>query len=93
MEDVKYAHIDDAEVISEGVDTEATTEEDLKAKETNERVQQYIREWQEMYTKMHTPFKREYHKVGRNEICPYCDSGLKFKKCECYKTYGEQVNY
>ena len=92
MEDVKYAHIDDAEVISEGVDTEATVE-DLEAKEKNERVQQYIREWQEMYTKMHTPFKREYRKVGRNEICPFCDSGLKFKHCECYKTYGEQTSY
>lgn len=89
MEDVKYAHIDDAEVISEGVDTEATVE----AKENNERVQQYIREWQEMYTKMHTPFKREYRKVGRNETCPFCDSGLKFKHCECYKTYGEQTSY
>ena len=93
MEDVKYAHIDDAEVISEGVNTEATAEEDLKAKESNERVQQYIREWQEMYTKMHTPFKREYSKVGRNEICPFCDSGLKFKHCECSQTYGEQVSY
>ena len=92
MEDVKYAHIDDAEVISEGVDTEATVE-DLEAKENNERVQQYIREWQEMYTKMHTPFKREDRKVGRNEICPFCDSGLKFKHCECYKTYGEQTSY
>lgn len=92
MEDVKYAHIDDAEVINEGVDTEATAE-DLKAKENYERVQQYIREWQEMYTKMHTPFKREYSKVGRNEICPFCDSGLKFKHCECFQTYGEQVNY
>lgn len=90
MEDVKY--IEDAEVINEGIDTEATVE-DLEAKEKNERVQQYIREWQEMYTKMHTPFKREYRKVGRNEICPFCDSGLKFKKCECYKTYGEQVSY
>ena len=92
MEDVKYAHIDDAEVISDGVDTEATAE-DLEAKENNERVQQYIREWQEMYTKMHTPFKREYRKVGRNEICPFCDSGLKFKYCECSQTYGEQTNY
>lgn len=92
MEDVKYAHIDDAEVISDGVDTEATAE-DLEAKENNERVQQYIREWQEMYTKMHTPFKREYRKVGRNEICPFCDSGLKFKHCECSQTYGEQTNY
>ncbi len=92
MEDVKYAHIDDAEVISDGVDTEATVE-DLKAKEVNERLQQQIREWQEMYVKMHTPFKREYRKVGRNEICPFCDSGLKFKHCECSQKYGEQVSY
>jgi hypothetical protein len=92
MEDVKYDHIDDAEVISEGVDTEATVE-DLEAKENNERLQQHIREWKEMYTKMHIPFKREHGKVGRNEICPFCDSGLKFKHCECFQTYGEQVNY
>lgn len=89
METGNYAHIEDAEVISEGVDTEATVED----KENNERLQQYIREWQEMYTKMHTPFKREYRKVGRNEICPFCDSGLKFKHCECSQTYGEQVSY
>ena len=90
MEDVKY--IEDAEVISDVVDTEATAE-DLEAKENNERVQQYIKEWQEMYAKMHTPFKREYRKVGRNEICPFCDSGLKFKHCECSQKYGEQVSY
>lgn len=89
METGNYAHIDDAEVISEGVDTEATVE----AKEANERLQQQIREWQEMYVKMHTPFKREYRKVGRNEICPFCDSGLKFKHCECSQIYGEQVSY
>lgn len=92
METGNYVHIDDAEVISEGVDTEATVE-DLKTKEANERLQQQIREWQEMYVKMHTPFKREYRKVRRNEICPFCDSGLKFKHCECSQTYGEQVSY
>lgn len=89
METGNYAHIEGSEVISEGVDTEATVE----AKENNERLQQYIREWQEMYAKMHTPFKREYRKVGRNEICPFCDSGLKFKHCECSQKYGEQVSY
>ena len=92
METGNYAHIEGAEVIGEGVDTEATVE-DLEAKENNERLQQHIREWQEMYTKMHTPFKREYRKVGRNEICPFCDSGLKFKYCECSQKYGEQVSY
>ena len=37
----------------------------------------------ENWKRMHTPVKRAYRKVGRNEICPFCDSGLKFKYCEC----------
>lgn len=89
METGNYAHIDEAEVISEGVDTEATVAET----KIDLQMQQQIREWQEMYVKMHTPFKREYRKVRRNEICPFCDSGLKFKHCECSQTYGEQVSY
>ncbi len=24
-------------------------------------------------------------KIGRNKICPLCDSGLKYKKCKCSK--------
>ena len=31
----------------------------------------------------HTPKVRKYRKVGRNEICPFCDSGLKYKHCAC----------
>jgi len=89
METGNYARIEDAEVISEGVNTEATVAE-TKA---DLQMQQQIREWQEMYVKMHTPFKREYRKVRRNEICPFCDSGLKFKYCECFQKYGEQVSY
>lgn len=89
METGNYARIEDAEVISEGVNTEATVAE-TKA---DLQMQQQIREWQEMYIKMHTPFKREYRKVRRNEICPFCDSGLKFKHCECSQKYGEQVSY
>ena len=37
----------------------------------------------ENWKAMHTPKVRKYRKVGRNEICPFCDSGLKFKHCEC----------
>ena len=37
----------------------------------------------------HTPRKR-LHKVGRNEICPFCDSGKKFKNCECYATHNHE---
>lgn len=47
-------------------------------------------EFRNMRIKMHTPWKskiRTGHKTGRNEICPYCTSGKKFKKCECYEKY------
>lgn len=41
---------------------------------------------QRMWYKLHTPLVRNKEKVGRNEICPFCNSGKKFKNCECYKT-------
>ena len=88
METGNYAHIDDAEVISEGA--EATVED---VNDNEARFQRAMQDWAEMYQKMHTPFKREYRKVRRNEICPFCDSGLKFKHCECFQKYGEQLSY
>lgn len=42
-----------------------------------------------MWLKMHTPYLREVPKVGRNEICPFCNSGKKFKNCDCYKDFGQ----
>lgn len=41
----------------------------------------------EMWHRLHTPLVREHRKVSRNEICPFCDSGKKFKHCECYAKY------
>ena len=40
---------------------------------------------QRMWAKMHTPWIRTDKKVGRNEICPFCESGKKYKDCDCYK--------
>lgn len=42
-----------------------------------------------MWKKLHTPLVRT-SKVGRNDICPYCNSGKKFKNCECYKTHSSE---
>lgn len=42
-----------------------------------------------MWKKLHTPLVRT-DKVGRNDICPYCNSGKKFKNCECYKTHSKE---
>lgn len=39
-----------------------------------------------MWIKTHTPY-RKILAVGRNEICPFCGSGKKFKHCECYEKY------
>ena len=71
---------------------EAVAEEVAEAQVNGEFERQFA-EWKETYMKIHTPFKREFKKVGRNETCPFCSSGLKFKHCECYKTYGEQSKY
>lgn len=47
-----------------------------------------MKNWKEA----HTPKVRKHRKVGRNEICPFCDSGLKYKNCTCYKgTEYEQI--
>ncbi len=52
------------------------------------------KDFRNMWIKMHTPYrskvKLEGHKVGRNEICPYCTSGKKFKNCECYTTFKNE---
>ena len=50
-------------------------------------------EFQQIYLKMHTPWKRIDRKINRNEICPLCNSGKKFKNCECYKTYINSPKY
>lgn len=71
---------------------EAVAEEVAEAK-VNSNFEHAFLEWKEVYTKMHTPFKREFRKIGRNEICPFCNSGLKFKQCECYQIYGKQSEY
>lgn len=50
-------------------------------------------EFRNMWIKMHTPWTSKIktgtfgHKTGRNEICPYCTSGKKFKNCKCYENY------
>ena len=34
----------------------------------------------EQYARMHTTYKREHAKIGRNDPCP-CGSGKKYKNC------------
>lgn len=67
--------------------------EEVIETEVNSTFEQQIKEWERIYNKIHTPFTREFKKVGRNSICPFCNSGLKFKHCKCYKTYGEKSEY
>lgn len=37
------------------------------------------------------PIKRDFRKVGRNEICPFCQSGKKYKYC-CLEIIEAQEN-
>lgn len=76
------------------IDTTLGVEEIDDKKENNgaEFMQEMFQneEFRNMWVKMHTPWKSKIktgHKTGRNEICPYCTSGKKFKKCECYERY------
>ena len=41
-------------------------------------------EFAKTFMRLHTPLKATIL-PGRNDICPFCNSGKKFKKCECYK--------
>ena len=45
-------------------------------------------EFKATYQKMHTPWHRRYRKIRPNEICPFCNSGKKFKNCDCKKALG-----
>lgn len=36
-------------------------------------------DFQKMWKKMHTPWKRRFDKVRPNDICPFCGSGKKIK--------------
>ena len=47
--------------------------------------------FEKVWNYMHTPLRRDKVKIGRNQICPLCKSGKKFKHCECSKTYT--INY
>lgn len=51
-------------------------------------------DFKNMWIKMHTPYinklKLTGYKTGRNEICPFCTSGKKFKNCACYKIYKNE---
>ena len=54
-------------------------------------------EFKKAWSRLHTPWIRE-PKVGRNEICPFCNSGKKFKKCACYNNpihykFGYNLEY
>lgn len=60
---------------------------ELNQKQINELFSN--KEFAEMWLKMHTPYLREVPKVRRNEICPFCNSGKKFKHCKCYKDFGQ----
>lgn len=58
-----------------------TSEDIIKSMETPK----FLKNWM----LHHTPYKR-INKVGRNDICPFCNSGKKFKNCECYKEHRSE---
>lgn len=72
--------VQDAEIVEE-VKKKSDKEEKL------EMMQEMFQneDFRNMWIKMHTPWERRHKKVGRNDICPFCDSGKKYKNCSCYE--------
>lgn len=70
-------------------------EETIEKIQTKEGFEEFFNspEFQKMYAKMHTPWRRRYEKIGRNDVCPFCNSGKKFKNCECYEKYNNTPKY
>lgn len=43
-------------------------------------------EFARTFMRLHTPLNAT-KLPGRNDICPFCNSGKKFKNCDCYNTH------
>lgn len=74
MEEVVLAEDKDPEIPEQKTDAEVI----------NKMLQD--EEFARVFMKLHTPL-RATKLPGRNDICPYCNSGKKFKNCECSKTH------
>ena len=71
IEEAKFEEITENQKLEDTTEGQASaiTEEDIR----------------KMWAKLHTPIKCVTRMPGRNEICPFCNSGKKFKNCTCYK--------
>ena len=85
-------------------ETEDAKFEEVSEQETNKEVKETNpedpkelgitqEEFMEMWAKMHSPIVCEKRMPKRNEICPFCNSGKKFKNCECYTKYENVYKY
>lgn len=91
MEEIKDAEFE--ELVSEtdspteiGESSSVNTEDSKELGITQE-------EFMEMWAKMHSPIVCEKRMPKRNEICPFCNSGKKFKNCECFSKYENVYKY
>lgn len=84
IEDAKFEEVSEQETNKE---VEETNPEDLKELGITQE------EFMEMWAKMHSPIVCEKRMPKRNEICPFCNSGKKFKNCECYTKYENVYKY
>ena len=72
-------------------DEELQVQEEIKEKAQEVDMKDFEERFHQMWVKTHTPIVKVLAPPGRNEICPYCNSGKKFKNCQCFKDYGEAV--
>jgi len=66
---------------------EVTNQEDKKQNLINTMTSD--EDFMRNFMKLHTPLNAT-PLPGRNDICPFCDSGLKFKKCKCFQEHQKE---
>lgn len=82
----EVTHLSGFNEVNNHIEIEPThkTAEEKQREKYNKMLQD--EEFARVFMKLHTPLNAT-KLPGRNDICPYCNSGKKFKKCECYKTH------
>jgi uncharacterized protein YecA (UPF0149 family) len=79
-------------------DNQGMTEEEMKAAidEIEKAVNNFLVEFNSRINRMNSllsrvPAKRKKIKdIGRNDICPFCDAGKKYKKC-CFDDISSEI--
>ena len=86
IKDAEYEELENELAEVEGTKSDSGSNDDDSHQITEEDIKR-------MWTKMHTPIICKIREPRRNDICPYCNSGKKYKNCECSKNHENVYEY